>query len=85
MSLRKVVVMSSGGQESTQLKYGVRVYRLESSRVMFQQTSGEHPGSGNNPYTLDQDENGKPIQRFVDFDDCEGIGRAVQDALNRNL
>ena len=62
--------------------FGARVSRPGSEgTILVEQTSREHPGTGNNPYTIDQNEEGRNISRFVDFDNDAGIAQAIRDAV----
>ena len=62
--------------------YGARVSRPGGeSTILIEQTSREHPGTGNNPYTIDQDDEGRNISRFVDFDNDGDIAQGIRDAV----
>ena len=67
-------------------RYGARISGLDGRDVILvQQTSRLHPGAGNNPYTIDQDEQGNNIDRHVQRDNDAEIAQAVRDALAGQL
>ena len=63
-------------------RQGARISPLaQEDMILVIQTSRLHPGPGNNPYTIDLDDNRNPISRHVSLYDDEGIGQAIRDAL----
>ena len=69
-----------------EIRYGVRISGLDGGdTVLVEQTWREHPGSGNNRFTLNHPPDGKRFFRHVKFDDDAGIAEAVRDALKGQL
>ena len=64
-------------------RYGARVSSLgEDGIILVQQTSQLHPGTGNNPYTIDHHPGGgKSVIRHVRLDQDHEIAEAIRDAL----
>ena len=72
-------------QEQVQ-RYGVRISPLSGEDIILvEQTSRLHPWTGNNPYTIDHDEDGRIICRHVDLNDDYAIAEAVRSALLGSL
>lgn len=71
---------------SAERRYGTRISPLAGENtILISQTSRAHPRTGNNPYTLDHDEQGNLIERHVRLDDDAEMAQAVRDALMGEL
>ena len=67
-------------------RYGARVALLDHETILVQQTSREHPVTGNNPHALDHvPGTDKVISRHVHWANVEELSRAVRDALYGRL
>ena len=62
-------------------RYGARISGLDGGDIiLIEQTSREHPGTGNNPYTIDRDK-----LRHVRRENDAEIALAVREALKGQL
>ena len=70
-------------EERQERRYGARVSPLgRDGIILVEQTSRLHPGTGNNPYTIDHHpDDGRSITRHVHLDQDHEIAGAVRDAL----
>ena len=67
-------------------RYGARISGLAGENtILVEQTSRIHPGTGNNPHTIDHDAQGRIIVRHVHRDNDAEVAQAVRDALTGNL
>ena len=67
-------------------RHGARISPLGGGNtILVEQTSRLHPGSGNNPYTIDHDDKQSPITRHVRLDNDQEIAQAIRDALLGDL